>query len=156
MKLANYLTTTEGDELLYLGIEGTHYKWIDEGEGTYELIPPYDDSATHRGEGAFIYWRYFAPNNNNAEYRTMNPQTRKGMDIGFANLLDDAYIYSALDTEKEYGATLGEITKEAFATLIVTDGDVEAEYQAFVERWMDEGGAAWEEEATRVYAEENP
>ena len=156
MKLANYLTTAEGDELLYLGIEGTHYNWIDEDEGTYELISPYDDSATHRGEGAFIYWRYFVPNNNNAEYRTMNPQTRKGMDIGFANLLDDAYIYSPLDTEKEYGATLFEITKEAFATLIVTDGDVEAEYQAFVERWMDEGGAAWEEEATRVYAEENP
>ena len=44
-------------------------------------------------------------------------------------------IYSALQSEIEYGTGLMEITREALAQLIVTTGDVEEEYNAFVERW---------------------
>jgi putative aldouronate transport system substrate-binding protein len=156
MKLANYMTTEEGDELLYFGIEGKHYQWIDKEEGTFEYLPPYDDSATQRNDGAFIYWSYFVPNNNNAEIRTLNPKTRYSLDLAFDNLLPDAHIYGALEADKEYGTTLDEIVEEAIANLIVTTGDVDAEYQASVGRWLAEGGEVWEEEATRVYAEENP
>ena len=38
--------------------------------------------------------------------------------------------------------------------LIVTNGDVEAEYQEFVARWDEEGGLEVEAEATAAYQEE--
>ncbi|MGI5877492.1 MAG: extracellular solute-binding protein [Christensenellales bacterium] len=155
MKLANYFTTEEGDELLYFGIEGVHYKWIDKQAGTFEYIPPYNDAATHRNAGGFVYWVYFVPTNH-AQFRTYNPQTRAGQELAKQYLIPDATIYSPLEASIEYGDTLSSIVNEAFATLIVTKGDVEAEYQGFVERWLAEGGEVWQEEATRVYAEENP
>ncbi len=47
---------------------------------------------------------------------------------------------------------LNDITKEAFAQLIVTKGNVDAEYKTFVQRWEREGGLAYEKEATQAYA----
>lgn len=44
-----------------------------------------------------------------------------------------------------------EITREALAQLIVTTGDVEEEYNAFVERWNNEGGLEFEAEATAAW-----
>jgi putative aldouronate transport system substrate-binding protein len=40
------------------------------------------------------------------------------------------------------------------AQLIVTKGDVDAEYKAFVKRWEDEGGKKWEAAATTIYKAE--
>lgn len=60
-------------------------------------------------------------------------------------------IYSALQSEIEYGTGLMEITREALAQLIVTTGDVEEEYNAFVERWNNEGGLEFEAEATAAW-----
>ena len=34
------------------------------------------------------------------------------------------------------------------ANLIVTEGDLEAEYQQFIEQWNEEGGLDFEDEAT--------
>ena len=60
-----------------------------------------------------------------------------------------------LEASTEYGSTLSDITSEALAQLIVTTGDVEAEYNAFVERWNNEGGLEFEAEATAAYKAEN-
>jgi len=60
-------------------------------------------------------------------------------------------IETTLPADTEYGATLEQITIECLAQLIVTDGDVEAEYAAFVERWENEGGLVWEAQATEAY-----
>ena len=35
-----------------------------------------------------------------------------------------------------------------------TEGDLEAEYQRFVDRWLREGGASWQEQATVIYQRE--
>ena len=59
-----------------------------------------------------------------------------------------------LEADTEYGTTLEGIVEECFAQLIVTTSDVEAEYQAFVERWETEGGLEFEAEATAAYLEE--
>jgi len=33
---------------------------------------------------------------------------------------------------------------------------VKAEYESYIQRWMDEGGEVWEQQATEIYKKENP
>ncbi len=150
MELLNYLFSEEGDELTYLGVEGLHYAWADKAAGTYKKLDPYTDSATHRADGAFVYWRGFPANN--AELRTMNQLTRDGQALAREYGIAYPKIIKTLEADREYGSTLKDITMEAFAQLIVTTGDVDAEYQAFVSRWDEEGGLEYEAEATEAYA----
>ncbi|NSW90747.1 MAG: extracellular solute-binding protein [Firmicutes bacterium] len=156
MKLMNYLTTKEGDELLYLGIEGVHFKWIDKANGKFEYLPPYDVPATHRSDGGFIFWPLFYRYNDNTEIMTLNSTTRKAFDLCSKNFLKDAFIFGVPAIAKELGTTLSDIEKEALANLIVTTGDVEAEYKKYISRWMAEGGKIWEQQATEIYKKENP
>ena len=46
---------------------------------------------------------------------------------------------------------LSDIIKDAFCSLIVTSGDVEAEYNSYVEKYLKSGGAEWMEQATAIY-----
>lgn len=156
MKLLNYLSSVEGDELLYLGIEGKHFKWVDKEEGKFEYLPPYDVSATHRADGAFIFWPLFSRVDDNTEIRTLNSLTRKGLELCRQNFLEDAFIFGVPQIAKELGSTLYDIEIEALANLIVTTGDVKAEYESYIQRWMDEGGEVWEQQATEIYKKENP
>lgn len=155
VKLADYLTSDEGDELLYLGVEDVMFRWVDEEAGEYERIPPYDDYATHRAAGAFVYHGGFAKQNN-TEVRLFNEQTREGVAFAHEQALDDATIIGTFPENVEYASALDAILEEAFARLIVTTGDVESEYAEFVQRWEDEGGTIWEEAATAMYQTENP
>ncbi len=152
MELINYLFTEEGDELTYLGVEGLHYEWVDEADGKYKKLDPYTDAATHRADGGFVYNKYWKLNN--AEVRTLNEQTRNGQQLAKEYGIAYPKIIKTLDADREYGATLKDITMEAFAQLIVTTGDVDAEYAAFVARWEEEGGLEYEAEATAAYAEQ--
>jgi len=154
MELANYLTSEEGEELLYLGVEGVYYKWLDEEKTQYEFIPPYDDAAVHRVEGGYSYYDLFMRNTENVMYRTANELTKKGIKLGLDTALDDAFIFAPMEAERKYGDTLASITLEALSQLIVTKGDVEKEYRQFVERWLNEGGREFQEEATRLYKEQ--
>lgn len=156
MKLCNFFTTPEGFKLLYLGVEGKHYKWVDKENGKFEYIPPYDDAAVHRTDGGFIYSSYFTPTfKNNPIVATYNETARKGIEIGSANWVKDYYIFDRPEVEKELGVTLSDIEKEAFANLIVTTNDLETEYKKYVDRWMKEGGSIWEEQATEIWKREN-
>jgi putative aldouronate transport system substrate-binding protein len=156
MKLANFLGSPEGDELLYLGIEGKHFEWIDEEAGAYEYLPPYDDSATQRADGGFIFWSMFKRWNDNAEIRTMNEITREGLELSLNNPVEDAYIFEQPAIAAELGNTLTDIEDEALANLVITTGNVEAEYEAYVQRWLNEGGEVWQQQATEIYERENP
>ena len=86
------------------------------------------------------------------ELRTMNALTQEAQAFDAQYAFDWPHLDTALEADSEYGSTLHEIVAEALAQLIVTTGDVEAEYAAFVERWENEGGLEWEEEATQAYA----
>jgi putative aldouronate transport system substrate-binding protein len=156
MRLLNYLSSVEGDELLYLGIDGKHFKWVDKNEGKFEYLPPYDVSATHRADGAFIFWPLFSRINDNTEIRTLNSLTRRGLELCRENFLEDAFIFGVPQIAKELGSTLTDIEIEALANLIVTTGDVKAEYESYIARWMAEGGEVWEQQATEIYKKENP
>lgn len=157
VKLINYMYyTTEGQELTYMGIEGKHFEWVNKELGQYKRLGIYTDDATHRAAGAFVYNGYGGYTRETAETRLMNKTTRDGLSAEWAVALDYPMIAQVLETRNEYGAILDDIVKECFAQLIVTTGDVEAEYREFLDRWENEGGLEFEEEASRVYAEENP
>jgi hypothetical protein len=70
------------------------------------------------------------------------------------NGLKNAYIYEQPAIETELGTTLNDIQTEAFASLIVTKGDVKKEYQEFVNKYNKSGGEKWVEQATKIYKEQ--
>ena len=149
IRFIDFLYTEEGDELTYLGVENVMYTWIDKENGQYQRLPGYEDDAAHRAAGGFTYWMGCI--SNNAELRTMNALTQQAQAFAQETAFDWPQLLDALEADAEYGTTLSEITSEALAQLIVTTGDVEAEYRAFVERWESEGGLEWEKEATAAY-----
>lgn len=149
IKLIDYLYSEEGDELVYLGVEGVMFDWVDKANGKYKRLPGYEDDAAHRAAGAYTYWH--GNTAINAETRTMNKLTQEALQHGYDNAVEYPYIRTPLAADTEYGTTLSDITKEALAQLIVSTGDIEAEYKAFVERWEEEGGLDWEKEATAAY-----
>lgn len=156
VKLINYMYyTEEGQNLTYMGVEGLHYEWIDQEAGTYQRLGVYTDDVVHRADGAFCYNSSGGFTVENAETRLMNQTTQDAQAAEREVATDYAYIARSLDTRAEYGTILDDIVKECFAQLIVTTGDVEAEYQEFIARWEEEGGLEYEAEATAAYAEEH-
>lgn len=157
VKLLNDIwCTEEGNDLVFLGVEGVMYEWIDKANGKYQRLGIYTDDATHRAAGAYCYWQA-GLKRNNTEMRTLNACTQKMQADEREIATDYPYIIQILDTRTEYGTTLDGIVKEAFAELIVCDeAELEAKYAEYVERWNEEGGLEYEEEATAAYHAENP
>jgi len=155
VEMANYFTSAEGEEFLYFGMEGTFFRWIDKSKGKFEYIPPYDDSATQRNAGGWVYNGLFKRSGINAEVYTLTPLTQKALKMGFDNPIEDAYIFRAPQIAKELGTTLSDIEKECIASLIVSEGDIEAEYEGFKKRWLAEGGETWQKQATEIYKMEH-
>jgi len=150
MDYLNYVYSAEGDLLTYLGIEGLHYEWTDKDNGKYKLLGKYTDMATYRSDGAFVYNQ--ALPRMTAEMKTLNKLTREGQLYAQEHSVEYPKIIANLKAIGEYGPQLEGITKEAFARLIFTTGDLEAEYADFVKRWNNEGGLEFEKEATAAYA----
>lgn len=150
MQLINFMFTKEGDELLYLGVPDVMWRWVDEANGQYERLGEYTDDATHRSNGGFVYWPDMLKDG--VGMRTLNPLSRNAQLEQQKHAIEWAEILREFEADTEYGTLLKDIEKEALATLIVTDGDVETEYAAFVERWDSEGGLEWQEQATEAYA----
>jgi len=153
LKFLDYQFTEEGDELLYLGVEGVMYEWTDKENGKYQRLGVYVDDAAHRAAGGFGFWNSCIVNN--TELKTMNALTQEAQAASREVAFDWPHFEAALEASAEYGTTLSEITAEALAQLIVTTGDVEAEYAEFVSRWENEGGLEWEAEATAAYNAEH-
>lgn len=155
VKLINYIYyTEEGQDLTYMGVEGVHYEWTDKENGKFQRLGIYTDDVVHRADGAFAYNSSGGYTKENAETRLMNKTTQDSQAAEWACATEWPYIAQVVEADVEYGATLKDIVKECFAQLIVTNGDVEAEYQEFVARWDEEGGLEVEAEATAAYQEE--
>lgn len=150
IKFLDYIISEEGDELLYLGVEDVMFRWIDKEQGKYERLGEYTDDSLHRANGGFAYWFKFRPNG--IELGTLNAFTRNAQIEQQQYAIDHPVLNASLEATAKYGTTLNEIVKEAVANLVVTTGDIEAEYKAFVQRWEREGGLEYEKEATAVYS----
>lgn len=59
----------------------------------------------------------------------MNKTTQDAQAAEWEVITDYPYIAQMLESRQEYGVILDDIVKECLAQLIVTTGDVEAEYQ---------------------------
>lgn len=154
-RIANYLMTEEGNDLLYLGVEGTMYNWEDKEEGIVERIDEYKDDATHRANGAFCYWELFTPASS-AELRTLNAQTREGVQLAKDNAIDWAYVTEVSKAYVEYGADMDQLIKEMVAELLTTDTeDMQEVYDEYIAEWETIGGSDWEAEMTELWTAQN-
>ncbi len=151
-RIANFLMTEEGSDLLYLGVEGVMYNWVDKEAGTTERIGQYADDASHRAEGGCCYFQMFTPQNN-AEFRTLNAQTREGSTLARENAIDWAYIPMVSTVYAEYGADMDQLTKEMVAELLTSTpvDKLQEVYDEYIAEWEAIGGAEWEEEVTQQW-----
>jgi len=156
IKYVDYtMFTEEGGELMYLGVEGVMFEWTDKENGKYIRLGEYADDTVQRAAGAWVYAHNGGLTPINVELRTMNAFTQQAQAAEKAVATDWAFIYETLESSTEYGTSLSAVEMEAFANLIVTTGDVEAEYQAYIEQWEAEGGLEYEAEATEWWAAHN-
>lgn len=153
-KIADFCMTEEGSDLLYFGIEGVMYNWADKENGIVEYLGEYADSATHRTAGGFCYWGLFTPKNN-AEWRTLNTQTREGQTAAKENVIDWAYIPLVSEVYQDKGADMDQIINEMLAELFTTEEDLQTVYDSYIERWENAGGTEWEAEVTAQWKELN-
>lgn len=154
VKLFDFLHTVEGDTLIFHGVEGTHYR-INPDTRKVEYIAPYTDSAKHRNDGGYVYWR-FAIREKGAQFLGFNEQTQFGYNTYRQNILNDAWISGTPEIDKQYGQLFTDLAKEILVTLITTKGDYAKEYEAYKAKYLASGGEKWIEQATAIYKKENP
>lgn len=153
VKCVNYMGyTEEGQELFYLGTEGDMFNWIDKANGKYERVGEYADDTVNRAAGCFVFTDGGGWTLQNAETRTMNAFTQATQAAEHEIATDYTFIADSLSTWAEFGTTITALEQEMLATLIISTGDLEAEYAAYMERIMDEGLVDFEEEATAYMA----
>lgn len=150
----NYMCSEEGDTLLYFGIEGKHYTYSEETGYTY-LEPYASDISLQRADGGLAYVYFMSRSTNNAEQRTLTQTASDSIDQAKAYPLDDAFTVGSTEIGKQKGAILNNIMFEAFANLIVSTGDVEAELQQYIDEFMDNGGEEYIAQMTELYRAEN-
>ncbi|RCX09964.1 carbohydrate ABC transporter substrate-binding protein (CUT1 family) [Anaerobacterium chartisolvens] len=151
VRLLDFFVSEDGNALLRLGVEGTHFNWLDKQAGTYEIIKPYDDSTTSRNDGVYVYSEFLKPKIT-TERRTLNELTKRG--VAMADdmcTIEWPFIYTSFDADINYGANLKNIEKEVFCQLVSSKGDLEKEYKEAIARWESEGGKEWEKGATEAY-----
>lgn len=153
IKLLDYMVSEEGDQFIYYGIEGKHYK--DLGDGKSEYLEPYaSDLSLHRAEGAYAYIYMMSRSQNNAEFRNLTDLTKESISLANAHVIEDAFITETPQIINDTGDTLPNMMNEAFATLIVSEGDVEKELAQYRQEFLDAGGQEWIDQATEIYKRE--
>lgn len=153
-RIADYCMSPEGSDLLFLGVEDVMYKWTDKEKGEFEYLDQYKDNATHRAAGGFCYWMLFKPSDN-AQYRTLNEQTREGVNQAWDNGIDWAYLTGTSQVRIDCGADMDQVINEMIAELLSTKDDLQTVYDSYMEEWENVGGSDWEKEVTAQWKEQN-
>lgn len=153
-RIADYCMSPEGSDLLFLGVEDVMYRWTDMEKGQFEYLDQYKDNATHRAAGGFCYWLLFKPSDN-AQYRTLNEQTREGVNLAWDQGIDWSYVTAASKVRVENGADMDQVISEMMADLLKTKDDIKTVYDSYMEEWENIGGKDWEEEMTELWKEQN-
>lgn len=153
-RIADYCMSEEGSDLLFLGVEDVMYRWIDKSNGEFEYLGQYQDSATHRAAGGYCYWGLFKPANN-AQYRTLNKQTREGVDQAWQQGIDWIDITGISQVRSDRGADMDQVLNEMIAELLSTKDDVKEVYDSYMKEWEKVGGSDWETEVAQLWKEQN-
>ncbi|GHT56943.1 lipoprotein LipO [Spirochaetia bacterium] len=151
IRIADFCKTPEGSDLLFLGVEDVMYRWTDKVDGKYEYLGKYTDLTTHRAEGGFVYGGLFPPRDN-AQWRTLNKQSREGSELAWSEGLDNtANVIADLKTWVEYGPEMNQIVREMYAQLLTTKEDLRTVYNRFLREWEVAGGIEWEKEVNAAW-----
>lgn len=150
MEILNFLCSEEGNDLAILGIEGVHYE--DNGDGTVSYLPPYDENLEQqRTEGGFVY-NSLMDRMGSATLKTFNQVTTDAIEMGMENqLADSVFLVDSPEILVETGSILTDMLDETFASLVVTNGNIEEEYGSYLERFCRSGGIDWVKQATEIY-----
>ncbi|HIV27039.1 MAG TPA: extracellular solute-binding protein [Candidatus Ornithocaccomicrobium faecavium] len=143
MRLLNFLCSEEGNQLAYAGIEGKHWEWNSEGGITY--LGEYTDSSKQRDDGVYCYWptlRY-----NGMQDQLLTETTQYGYQI--ANEHNCAYV--DLPYLPEAADYISFNPEEMFSALLLTQGDMQEEYDRYIQDYLENGGEQWIQEATEIY-----
>ena len=143
MRLLNFLCSEEGNQLAYAGIEGKHWEWNPEGGITY--LGEYTDSSKQRDDGVYCYWptlRY-----NGMQDQLLTETTQYGYQI--ANEHNCAY--ADLPYSPEAADYISFNPEEMFSALLLTQGDMQEEYDRYIQDYLENGGEQWIQEATEIY-----
>jgi putative aldouronate transport system substrate-binding protein len=152
VRVADYVKTEEGQNLLYFGVEGTMFRWVDKDNGQIEYLGQYTDTATFRTNGGWVYWENFLTPANSAGLRALNKQSREGQIQAWAEGLSNvANVIAVLQSRIEYGGEMDQILNEMFANLIVTRDDVKRVYDRYIREWENAGGRLWEKEVNEAW-----
>lgn len=155
MDLLNYFYSEEGEELIYFGIEGVHYKWVDKESLKVEYLGDYSDKALQRADGGYVVWQQIRPLDS-IEIRTLTSITQEIIAYAAAHpSKEGVYFYGIPACSAELGNTLNDLISEMIATLIVEPGDIQAKYAEYIRKYDEIGGALFEEQATEIYNAEN-
>ena len=155
IKFLDYFVTEECQDLVLLGIEGKHF--VNNPDGSASYLSPYaEDISLQRNEGGGAYVNIMGSMLHNGTMKTLNAVTRDAITLGLANPFAGAvHLFTTPEIELEMGGLLTDISTEAFASLIVSEGDIEAEYQSYVDKYLRSGGQEWIEQATEIYNNQN-
>jgi len=143
MQLLNYICSEEGNQLAYAGIQGKHWDWNE--DGTISYLNEYADSAAHRDDGGYMYFPCLRFDG--LERQILNDTTRYGYEVAEANLLP--YIYLVQTPAAQADITFD--ANEMMASLVTTTGDLQAEYDAYIAEFLNNGGTEWIQQATEIY-----
>lgn len=150
-RIADYCMSDAGSDLLVLGVEDVMYRWVDKNAGKIEYIAPYNDTATHRAAGGFCYINLFQPRNF-ATFRTLNAQTREGVDLAWSLGIDYVDLLGVSEVYSDSGAEMDQVVNEMFAELLVTDtAKMQNVYNKYIAQWEAVGGKEWEKEVTKMW-----
>ena len=157
IQLINYLYSVEGDTLAYLGIEGTHYQWTNKEAEDFEYIGIYKEDLTNqRTDGGWIVWSRIH-GDNNFELRNLTQITVDCINYAKQHPFDNLAIIrnSQPAVQSEIGSNRHNIVRDAFANMVVFEGDLNEMYADYLAEYEAINGNLYNEQFTEIYKEEN-
>ncbi|WNR42972.1 extracellular solute-binding protein [Paenibacillus roseipurpureus] len=151
MKVMDFLISDEGDKLTFCGIEGTHYKSVN---NQCQYMDPFTDAVKQRNDGVQVYYGLMY-RVNGAELRNFNELTKQGIQIARDAQLTDAHLSEIPEVEIAQGKIMLDIVKEFIAGGIVSKGNLDQEYETYKKKYLDAGGTKWIDQATAIYKKDN-
>ena len=155
LRVADFCCTDDGNDLLYLGVEGVMFQWTNKENGEYEYLGEYTDGAKQRAEGGFCY-SWLCPPAVSCEMCCFNAQTREGVELAHNNMITEGVVdcQDVLQTRSDYGSDMDSVISEMYVALLQAGSDDELQgiYDEYMKRWETEAhGAEWEKEITDWY-----
>lgn len=154
-RIIKFCNSDEGNELLFMGVEGVMYEWVDKEEGTYQRLGDYVDDALQRQHGGWVYSEMFTPKTT-YEVKTMEKQAQEALAYFEEHAIEWPNVVAVNEVYTEYGADMSQVISEMMAELLQTDAEeMQAVYEDYMSEWEAVGGTDWEVEQTALWNAQN-